>query len=46
MQNDRQMCKIKDRKFPFNILWRFGVMEETLRPPGMDRVKDNIMKLS
>ena len=28
MQNDRQRCKIKVRKFLFNILWRFGVMEE------------------
>ena len=28
MQNDRQRCKIKVRKFPFNILWRFGATEE------------------
>ena len=39
MQNDRQWCKIKVRKFPFNILWRFGVMDENpgggggFRPP-------------
>ena len=28
MYNDCQRCKIKVRKFLFNILWRFGVMEE------------------
>ena len=28
MQNNRHRCKIKVRMFPFNILWRFGVMEE------------------
>ena len=45
--HDRQRCKVKVRKFLFNISWRFGVMEENLRgadsaslPPfGMDRVK-------
>ena len=37
--------KIKVRKFLFNILWRFGVMEENLGggdsapPPTMVRVK-------
>ena len=44
MQNDRQRCKSKVRKFFFNILWRFGVMEEKPKgaadlPPGPDRVK-------
>ena len=45
MQNDRQRCKIKVRKFPLNILWRFGVMGKNPKgagsapPPGMDRVK-------
>ena len=44
MQNDRQRCKVKVRKFLFNILWRSGVMEENpqgggfRRPPGMDRI--------
>ena len=42
--NDRQRCKVKVRKFLFNISWHFEVMEENLRgadspPPGMDRVK-------
>ena len=46
MQNDRQSCKIKVRKFLFDILWCFGVMEEKPEgvgsappPPGQDRVK-------
>ena len=34
MQNDRQRCKIKVRKFLFNILWRFGVIEESPRGGG------------
>ena len=50
MQNDRQWCKIKVRKFPFNIIWRFGVMDENPRgggggripSPGPDRVKVTI----
>ena len=28
MQNDRQWCKIIVRRFVFNILWHFEVMEE------------------
>ena len=40
------MCKIKVRKFPFNISWCFGIMEEKPwgadsappPPPGMGRV--------
>ena len=45
MKNDRQRCKIKVRKFLFNILWRFGVIEENpgvganSASPGPDRVK-------
>ena len=27
MENDRQRCKIKVRKFLFHILWRFGATE-------------------
>ena len=42
MQNDCQRCKIKVRKFLFDILWGFGVMEEKpegAAPPGPDRIK-------
>ena len=34
MQNDRQRCKIKVRKFVFDILWRFGVVEENPKGEG------------
>ena len=46
MENDRQRCKIKVRKFLFNILWRFGIMEENSKgwggsEPSAVRVKDH-----
>ena len=31
MLNDRNMCKIKVKKFLFKVSWRFEVMEENLR---------------
>ena len=42
MKNDCQICKIKVRKFLFNILRRFGVMEENPKGGGADSARGTV----